>query len=120
MRPHAATASRWASGPARVRRAARGRSRRSRRTRGRAEPRRQRAPLAERMVERGVRLAEREGEELGVVRVIAGIGSVEGVGDARKPEFAKLAREHQEVVDELQLIGVELKDADAGLLDFPA
>jgi hypothetical protein len=77
-------------------------------------------PLAERMVELRARLAQLEDEQREVVRIVAGNGSGEGVGDARTPEFAKLARELQEVVDELTLIGVQLKDADTGLLDFPS
>jgi hypothetical protein len=81
---------------------------------------RQVRPLAERMVELRARLGELEDEQREVVRIVAGNGSGQGVGDARTPEFAKLARELQEVVDELTLIGVELKDVDSGLLDFPA
>jgi hypothetical protein len=77
-------------------------------------------PLAERMVELRVRLGELEDEQRDVVRIVAGNGSGEGVGDARTPEFATLARELQEVVDELTSIGIQLKDADTGLLDFPA
>src|SRR4051794_28427321 len=77
-------------------------------------------PLAERMVEGRTRLGELEDEQREVVLIVAGNGSGAGVGDARSPEFAKLARELQEVIDELQLIGVELKDAETGLLDFPA
>jgi hypothetical protein len=77
-------------------------------------------PLAERMVELRARLGELEDEQREVVRIVAGNGSGEGVGDARTPEFAQLARELQEVVDELTSIGVQLKDADTGLLDFPA
>src|SRR3954462_10117031 len=77
-------------------------------------------PLAGRMVEWRRRPAELEDEQREVVRIVAGNGSGEGVGDARTPEFAKLARELQEVVDELTLIGIQLKDADTGLLDFPA
>ena len=77
-------------------------------------------PLAERMVELRARLAELEDEQREVVRIVAGNGSGEGVGDARTPEFAKLARELQDVIDELALMGVQLKDADTGLLDFPA
>jgi len=72
------------------------------------------------MVEVRARLAEIEDEQREVVRIVAGNGSGEGVGDARTPEFAKLARELQEIVDELALIGVQVKDADTGLLDFPA
>ena len=77
-------------------------------------------PLAERMVELRARLGELEDEQREVVRIVAGNGSGEGVGDARTPEFAKLARELQDVVDELTSIGVQLKDPDTGLLDFPA
>ena len=77
-------------------------------------------PLAERMVELRARLAELEQEQREVVRIVSGNGSGEGVGDARTPEFAKLAHELQEVVEELTSIGVQLKDADTGLLDFPA
>jgi hypothetical protein len=66
------------------------------------------------------RLAELEGEQREVVRIVAGNGSGEGVGDARTPEFAKLARELQEVLDQLGLMGVQVKDVDSGLLDFPA
>jgi hypothetical protein len=77
-------------------------------------------PLAERMVELRARLAQLEDEQREVVRIVAGNGSGEGVGDARTPEFAKLARELQEVVDGLTLIGVQLKDVDTGLLDFPS
>src|SRR5581483_9181241 len=76
-------------------------------------------PLAERMVEVRARLGELEDEQREVVRIVAGNGSGEGVGDARTPEFAKLARELQEIVEELTLIGVQIKDADSGLLDFP-
>jgi hypothetical protein len=72
------------------------------------------------MVELRARLAELEDEQREVVRIVAGNGSGEGVGDARTPEFAKLARELQEIVDELVLIGVQVKDADSGLVDFPA
>ena len=77
-------------------------------------------PLAERMVELRARLGQLEDEQREVVRIVAGNGSGEGVGDARTPEFTKLARELQDVVEELTSIGVQLKDADAGLLDFPA
>src|SRR6266581_7716974 len=72
------------------------------------------------MVELRARLTELEDEQREVVRIVAGNGSGEGVGDARTPEFAKLARELQDVVDELTSIGVQLKDTDTGLLDFPA
>jgi hypothetical protein len=77
-------------------------------------------PLAERMVELRARMAALENEQREVARIVAGNGSGLGVGDARTPELATLARELQEVVEELTLIGVQVKDADTGLLDFPA
>lgn len=77
-------------------------------------------PLAERMVELRARLGQLEEEQREVVRIIAGNGSGEGVGDARTPEFAKLARELQGVVERLTSMGVQVKDADTGLLDFPS
>ena len=77
-------------------------------------------PLAERMVELRARLGELEEEQREVIRIVAGNGSGQGVGDARTPEFAALARELQDVVDEIVMIGVQIKDADTGLLDFPA
>jgi hypothetical protein len=81
---------------------------------------RQVRPLAERLVELRARIAELEDEQREVAKIVAGNGSGEGVGDARTPEFAKLARELQEIVDELALMGVELKDSDTGLVDFPS
>jgi len=81
---------------------------------------RQVRPLAERMVAVRTRLGELEDEQREVVRIVAGNGSGEGVGDARTPEFARLARELQELVEQLTLLGVQVKDAETGLLDFPA
>jgi len=76
-------------------------------------------PLAERMVAVRERLAELEDEQREVVRIVAGNGSGDGIGDARTPEFAQLARELQEIVDELGSMGVQVKDVETGLLDFP-
>ena len=75
-------------------------------------------PLAERMVEVRARLTELEDEQREVVQIVAGNGSSEAVGDARTPEFAKLAAEFQRCFDELANLGVEVKDVDTGLLDF--
>ncbi|SRR5579884_718537 len=77
-------------------------------------------PLAERMVALRARLAELEGEQREVTRVVAGNGSGDAVGDAQTPEFAQLARELREVAGELALIGVHVKDPDTGLVDFPS
>ena len=76
-------------------------------------------PLAERMVALRARLAELEDEQREVVQIIAGNGSGYGVGDARTPEFAQLARELQDVLDELDAIGVQVKDADTRAARLP-
>jgi hypothetical protein len=77
-------------------------------------------PLAEQMVALRGRLTELEGEQREVVKIIAGNGSGYGVGEARTPEFSRLAAELEDCVNQLNAIGVEVKDADVGLLDFPA
>jgi hypothetical protein len=77
-------------------------------------------PLAERMVSVRARLGELESEQREVVKIIAGNGSGYGVGEARTPEFSRLAAELEDCVNQLNALGVEVKDAEAGLLDFPA
>ena len=77
-------------------------------------------PLAEQMVTLRARLTELESEQREVVKIIAGNGSGYGVGEARTPEFSRLAGELEDCLNQLSGIGVEVKDADAGLLDFPA
>lgn len=77
-------------------------------------------PLAEQMVTSRARLAELEGEQRGVVEIIAGNGSGYGVGEARTPEFSRLAAGLEDCLKRLTELGVEVKDAATGLLDFPA
>jgi hypothetical protein len=77
-------------------------------------------PLAERMVDVRARLTELEGEQREVVRIVAGNGSGYGVGEARTPEFTRLAAELEQCLEELASIGVQVKDPETGLLDFPA
>jgi hypothetical protein len=77
-------------------------------------------PLAERMVAVRARLGELQSEQREVVKTIAGNGSGYGVGEARTPEFTRLAAELEECINELNALGVEVKDAETGLLDFPA
>lgn len=77
-------------------------------------------PLAERMVEARARLTELESEQREVVKIIAGNGSGYGVGEARTPEFSRLAAELEDCLNQLHAEGVQVKDADTGLLDFPA
>jgi hypothetical protein len=76
--------------------------------------------MAERMVEVRARLGELEDEQKEVVKLVAGNGHGQAVGDARTPEFAALAAELQELVDGLLALGLQVKDVEAGLLDFPA
>ena len=77
-------------------------------------------PVVEQMVAVRARLGELESEQREVVRIIAGNGSGYGVGEARTPEFSRLATELEDCVNQLTELGVEVKDAATGLLDFPA
>jgi hypothetical protein len=77
-------------------------------------------PLAEQMVAVRARLGELESEQREVVRIVAGNGSGYGVGEARTPEFSRLAAELEECLRQLGELGVEVKDPETGLLDFPA
>jgi hypothetical protein len=77
-------------------------------------------PLAEQMVAVRARLTELESEQREVVKIIAGNGSGYGVGEARTPEFSRLAAELEDIINRLNAIGVQIKDAETGLLDFPA
>jgi hypothetical protein len=77
-------------------------------------------PVAERMVAIRARLEELEDEQREVVKIVAGNGSGYAVGEARTPEFAKLSGELEECFNELVGLGVEVKDVQTGLLDFPA
>jgi hypothetical protein len=77
-------------------------------------------PLAERMVAARARLQELQGEQREVVQLIAGNGSGYAVSEARTEEFAAQAAELERCLDALTELGVQVKDADAGLLDFPA
>jgi hypothetical protein len=77
-------------------------------------------PLTERMVEARARLTELEDEQADIVQIVAGNGSSEAVGEARTPEFAGLAAEFQRCFDALVDLGVEVRDVDTVLLDFPS
>jgi hypothetical protein len=77
-------------------------------------------PLAEQMVAVRARLRELEDEQREVVKIVAGNGSGYAVGEARTPEFARLSGELEECFNKLVDIGVEVKDVETGLLDFPA
>jgi hypothetical protein len=72
------------------------------------------------MVELRARLAALEAEQRDVVRLIAGNGHGDGIGEARSPEFNRLREELEQCVAELGELGVQIKDVESGLLDFPA
>jgi hypothetical protein len=77
-------------------------------------------PLAERMVAVRARLGELDSEQRDVIKVVAGNGHGRAVGEARSPEFNRLGQELEECVTELEALGVQIKDVETGLLDFPA
>jgi len=63
---------------------------------------------------------ELEEDQREALQVIAGNGSGYGVGEARGDEYAAAAAELRDAVDRLLELGVEVKDIDAGLVDFPS
>ena len=77
-------------------------------------------PLAERMVAVRARLGELESEQRDVVKIIAGNGS--GYGSARRARRSSRGsrRELDACLNQLDALGVEVKDRETGLLDFPA
>jgi hypothetical protein len=79
-------------------------------------------PVAERLVAVRARLRELETTQRGLVHAIGGNGGGHAAGDlnAARDEFTELVRELEECLRRLEEYGVLLKDADAGLLDFPA
>jgi hypothetical protein len=77
-------------------------------------------PVAERMVALRARLHELQGEQREVVQIIAGNGSGYAVSEARTDEFGEAAAELQACLEKLTGLGVQVKDADIGLVDFPA
>jgi len=72
------------------------------------------------MVAARARLHELEGEQREVVQIVAGNGSGYAVGEARTEEFAAAAAEFEDTVRQLTELGVEIKDVDSGLVDFPS
>jgi hypothetical protein len=66
------------------------------------------------------RLRELQGEQREAVQIIAGNGSGYAISDARSDEFAAAAAELESCVEELTALGVQVKDPETGLLDFPA
>ena len=77
-------------------------------------------PAAERMVALRERLRELERERRELVQTIAGNGSGFAVNDARQEGFDALLKELEACVEEVQALGIVVKDVDLGLVDFPA
>lgn len=72
------------------------------------------------MVAARARVRELEGEQREVLQIIAGNGSGFGVGEARGAEYAAAAAELRDAISRLLELGVEVKDPDVGLVDFPS
>jgi hypothetical protein len=72
------------------------------------------------MVAVRARLQELQGEQREVVQIIAGNGSGYAVSEARTDEFAAAAAELERCLERLAELGVQVKDPESGLLDFPA
>jgi hypothetical protein len=72
------------------------------------------------MVAACARLRELQGDQREMVQVIAGNGSGYAVNDARADEFAAAVAALDACVEELTALGVRVKDADTGLVDFPS
>jgi hypothetical protein len=72
------------------------------------------------MVAVRARLHELQSEQRDVVQIIAGNGSGYAVSEARTEEFDAAAAEFTSCLEQLGDLGVEVKDPETGLLDFPA
>jgi hypothetical protein len=76
-------------------------------------------PVAERIVQLRERMRELEGEQREIIQTIAGNGSGYAVSESRTPELQALVTQLEACVAELDVLGVQVKDLDLGLLDFP-
>ena len=79
-------------------------------------------PVAERLVSLRERLRELESAQGRLVTAIGGNGGGHAAGDlgAAQSELLSLAADATACVAQLESFGVLVKDADLGLLDFPA
>src|SRR6476660_3280894 len=79
-------------------------------------------PVAERLVAVRKRMRELERTQRDLVTAIGGTGGGYAAGDLNEAqtELVGLADAAVACVDKLDELGVQIKDLDAGLLDFPA
>ena len=79
-------------------------------------------PVAERLVAVRTRMRELERTQRDLVTAIGGNGGGYAAGDLNEAqtELVGLADAAVACVDKLDELGVQIKDLDAGLLDFPA
>ena len=79
-------------------------------------------PVVERLAAVRARLRELEGTQRGLVHAIGGngVGQVAGDLNAARDEFTDLAGELDDCLTQLDDLGVQVKDPDVGLVDFPS
>jgi hypothetical protein len=76
--------------------------------------------LAERLVALRRQLGALEDDQREALKVVSSNGHGAAIDDARSKEFADALEEFEQCVRDLGELGVQIKDPQTGLLDFPA